>query len=154
MSTAKHLADAIVRTVTGPMWHGPALDDVLRGVTHVQAAARPIANAHTIWELVTHITTWAEIPRARLGGEPHVDVPTEVDWPPTPQPTAEAWRAALERLDASHRALAADVAPLDDAALLRKITGHKYTVHVMLHGVIEHGTYHGGQIALLRKALG
>ncbi len=29
-----------------------------------------------------------------------------------------------------------------------------YSVDVLLHGVIEHGTYHGGQIMMLRKALG
>src|SRR5262245_24873332 len=100
MSSATHLADAIIRTVTRPMWHGPALDEVLRGVTHEQASARPVVNAHTIWELVAHITTWAEIPRARLAGEPHVDVPADIDWPPPPPPSAEAWRAALQRLDA------------------------------------------------------
>jgi hypothetical protein len=26
-----------------------------------------------------------------------------------------------------------------------------YSVDVLLHGIIEHGTYHGGQIALLKK---
>ena len=29
-----------------------------------------------------------------------------------------------------------------------------YSVAVLLHGIVEHGTYHGGQIVLLKRALG
>ena len=32
--------------------------------------------------------------------------------------------------------------------------GLDYSVAVLLHGIVEHGTYHGGQIALLKRALG
>jgi uncharacterized damage-inducible protein DinB len=153
-TSARDLGDAIVRTVTGPMWHGPALDEVLRGVTHQQAAARPIPAGHTIWELVAHLTTWAEVPRARLAGQPRTDVGADEDWPRPPTPSAAAWTDALERLREAHRALAQAVRVLDDAALEQTVPGHDYTVRTMLHGVIEHGTYHGGQIALLRKAIG
>ena len=59
------LANHIKRTITGPMWHGNALAEVLAGVSHVEAAARPLPNAHSIWELVAHVTVWAEIARAR-----------------------------------------------------------------------------------------
>jgi uncharacterized damage-inducible protein DinB len=41
---------------------------------------------------------------------------------------------------------------LDEARLSEKIPGLEYSVDVLLHGVVEHGTYHGGQIALLKKA--
>jgi uncharacterized damage-inducible protein DinB len=136
------------------MWHGPALAEVLNGVTATEASARPIASAHSIWELVAHITTWADVPRARLAGQPRLDVRPDEDWPPVPSSNDGAWRAALERMEASYRTLARDVAALDDVALDSKVPGHDYTVRAMLHGVIEHGTYHGGQIALLRKALG
>ena len=33
-----------------------------------------------------------------------------------------------------------------------KVTGLTYPVGILLDGVVEHGTYHGGQIALLKKA--
>ena len=41
---------------------------------------------------------------------------------------------------------------LDDAALDARVKGLDYPVGILLDGVVEHGTYHGGQIALLRKA--
>jgi uncharacterized damage-inducible protein DinB len=34
------------------------------------------------------------------------------------------------------------------------VPGLDYSVAVLLHGIVEHGTYHGGQIVLLKRALG
>ena len=69
MSRARQLSAAVSSgPMTGPMWHGPALAEVLEGVTAERAAARPIPGAHTIWEIVLHIIAWAEIARARLKG--------------------------------------------------------------------------------------
>ena len=150
-ATGTGLASAIERTVTGPMWHGPALSELLRDVTHEQAAARPIDGAHTVWELVSHVTAWAEISRQRLAGAARLDVRPEEDWPPMPASAAGTWKHALERLEDAHRTLAHEVTGLDEAALDGKVAGHDYSVRTMLHGVIEHGTYHGGQIALLKK---
>jgi uncharacterized damage-inducible protein DinB len=147
------LSNHIKRTVRGPMWHGPALAELLRDVTAEQAQARPIAGAHTIWELVLHVTAWAEIARARLSGQRVGDPPADEDWPPVGATTAEAWTAAVDRLLQSHRELASAVRDQEDAALDVKVTGLEYTVSNLLHGVIEHGTYHGGQIALLKRAL-
>ena len=148
------LANHIKRTVTGPMWHGPALAHVVDGVTHEQAAARPLADAHSIWEIVLHVCAWAEVARARLHGERIADPPHEEDWPPV-GPTGEAeWKAAVQRLHESHRALAQDVRHLEPDAIHAKVAGLEYTVSNLLHGVIEHGTYHGGQIRLLAKAVG
>jgi uncharacterized damage-inducible protein DinB len=65
--------------------------------------------------------------------------------------TQSAWTSAVERMRESYRALADDVKQLDDARLDEKIPGLDYTVSNLLHGVIEHGTYHGGQMAILRK---
>jgi uncharacterized damage-inducible protein DinB len=160
MSRATRLAKQIERTVTGPMWHGPALADVLDGVTHEHAAARPIPSAHSIWELVLHIAAWAEIAHARVHGESIGDPTPDQDWPPPPLSGADpncgsdpVWRLAIERMRESYRRLAAAARELGDDQLDARVTGLEYSVDFLLRGVVEHGTYHGGQIALLRKAL-
>jgi len=151
MSRARHLGSSLERTVTGPMWHGPALAEVLKGITADRAAARPIGSAHTIWEIVLHVIAWAEIARARLQGESTSDPTPEQDWPPVTATDAAAWQRALERLGACHREIAADVRGLDDGRLDQKVANLDYSVDVLLHGIVEHGTYHAGQIALLKK---
>jgi uncharacterized damage-inducible protein DinB len=160
-SIAAHLSNHIKRTVSGPMWHGAALDEVLADVSHEQAAARPISGAHSIWEIVLHVTAWAEIALARVHGRRTGDPTPDEDWPAMPVAKQEAdsvsdpvadWHAARERLRDSYRALATDTRRLDQAAIDAKVPGLDYSVSNLLHGVIEHGTYHGGQIALLKRA--
>ena len=148
MSRATRLANHIERTVTGPMWHGPALLAVLDGVDAARARAHPIAGAHSIWEIVLHVTAWADIARLRLKGESTGDPAPEQDWPPA----GGDWAQAVAQLTESHRRLAADTRVLDDAALDARVKGLEYPVGILLDGVVEHGTYHGGQIALLKKA--
>ena len=148
MSRASRLANHIERTVTGPMWHGPALINVLEGVDAARARARPIAGAHSIWEIVLHVTAWADIARQRIHGECLGDPTPEQDWPSV----SGEWPQAIDRLQESHRLLAADVRPMSDADLDAKVKSLEYPVGILLDGVVEHGTYHGGQIALLKKA--
>jgi uncharacterized damage-inducible protein DinB len=133
------------------MWHGPSLVEVLSGVTHEQAARRPIGSAHTVWELVLHIITWVDVPHERLGGIARRDVDASEDWPKPLNSSADAWQASVKRLEKRHRALAETVRSLRDEQLDDQVVGHDYTVREMLHGVVEHGTYHCGQIALLKK---
>jgi len=146
------LAGQITRTITGPMWHGPVLTDVLEGVTADVAHAHPIHGAHSIWEIVHHITAWAEIARARLKGERLGDPTPDEDWPPAGHRDTAAWVAAIERLRASHRELAQSVTALDASTLDITIPGLEYSPSELLRGIVEHGVYHGGQIMLLRKA--
>jgi uncharacterized damage-inducible protein DinB len=147
------LANHIKRTMTGPMWHGPSLDEVLKDVTPELAAARPIAGAHSIWELVLHVAAWVEIAAARLRGERMADPAPAEDWPPVGATDQAAWDAALARLRDAHRSLAQATRHLDAAVMHDKMEGLEYSRSNLLHGVIEHGTYHGGQIALLKRAL-
>jgi hypothetical protein len=35
---------------------------------------------------------------------------------------------------------------------MQRSTSELYTVSAMLHGVVEHGTCHGGQVAVLKRA--
>src|SRR5947209_20236610 len=79
------LANHIARTLRGPMWHGPAMLELLDGVTPEQAAAHPIATAHSIWELVLHCAAWAEIARDRIHGGASATIPPEQDFPSVPE---------------------------------------------------------------------
>ena len=68
MSESARIADQLRRAFAGEAWHGDSLFEILEGVTAAQASARPIKNAHTIWELVLHIAAWDNAVLRRLGG--------------------------------------------------------------------------------------
>ena len=50
-------------------WHGPTLTGALRGILAQQAAWRPTAGRHSIWELTLHTAYWKYVARRRLTGE-------------------------------------------------------------------------------------
>lgn len=154
MGSTTRLADHIARTLTGPMWHGPALLEVLNGVSAAEAARRPVAGTHSIWELVLHTAVWAEIAHGRLHGAA-LDTPRAADDFPLPAtPTEEHWIAAIARLDKSYRVLSRAVSELTAQNLSQTVqtTGAPQSIENMLHGTIEHGAYHAGQMALLKRA--
>lgn len=147
------LASAIERTVTGPLWHGPSLAELFKDMTFSDAIEHPIGGAHSIWELTLHIAAWANIARERLSLEPTNEPTPEQDWPRVATRTQPRWWLAVNDITDGHRRLADAVRLFDSAKLNARVPGHDYTVRVMLRGVVEHGSYHGGQIALLTRAL-
>ncbi len=153
MSELERLADAIERTVTGPVWHGAPLAELLDGTTADDAVATPIEGAHSIWELVLHISAWARIVESRLVMVAIPGATDAEDWPPLSTPTPRAWRSAVQQLTVSHQSLARAVRALDPALLDTVVPTRTYPLREMLHGVVEHGAYHGGQIALMLRGL-
>ena len=148
----ERIAIEIDNALAGEAWHGPSLNELLEGVTPEDAIQRPIASAHNIWELVLHITSWANITVRRLTGG-KVEPEEGEDWP-VPGPVSEAsWAAARSGLVESHERLRDVVAGLSDEELSRKVPKGKRSVANMLHGVTQHDAYHGGQIAIIKKAI-
>ena len=62
------------------------------------------------------------------------------------------WPDAIEEMTNAISRLSDAIARLTVDDLDKKVAGRKYTIYVMLHGVIQHNLYHAGQIALLKKA--
>lgn len=153
MADPKQLAAEIRRTVTGPMWHGPSISEALDGLTYVAANSRPVAGAHSIWEIALHIASWADIVKSRLGPTIMRDPIRSRDWPPVPSPSPGTWRQTVERIGSAYEELAVQTSFLNADDFGRIVPGRDYTVETMLRGVIEHGAYHAGQIVLLKKAL-
>ena len=146
------IVDELKRIHEGDAWHGPALRELLFGVRAEQAAARPIPNAHSIWELVLHIIGWENVFRLRLEGHP-VSTPPEGDFPPVEDTSQQAWAETLSRLEDSHAQVISTVAALGDSTLREKVAGKDYTTRFLISGIVRHHVYHAGQIALLKKAV-
>ncbi|MGH9936678.1 MAG: DinB family protein [Blastocatellia bacterium] len=150
MSEIQTIIDELKNIHDGDAWHGPSLKETLSGVTARQAAARPLANAHSIWELTLHIAAWEGVFMRRLAGLT-IEEPEEGDFPPVTDTSEEAWRLTLTRFDERHRSLVEAIAGLADERLRETVTGKDYTVGYMLRGLARHHVYHAGQIALLKK---
>jgi len=150
MSEAARIADQLRRAFDGSAWHGPALFELLEDVDAPTAAARPIANVHSIWELVLHIAAWDRAALVRLGGK-KCQLKGKQNFPLVPEPTNAAWREAVAHVRTTHQELVKAVAGLRDARLRDQCPGKRYDLYHLLHGVVQHELYHAGQIAILKK---
>src|SRR5689334_136834 len=126
MTEVERLLDQLQRAYEGEAWHGPSLKQILADVTAVQAARRPIASAHTIWELVLHISAWESAVATRLGGR-YVDEPDEGDFPAVTDTSDAAWQATLDSLDAVHHKLREAVRAFDHERLYERLAEGKQT---------------------------
>ena len=152
MTTGESIADELRRALRGGAWHGPSLSEAVAGITVELAMQRPIPAGHNIWELVLHVTSWANIATRRINaGQPE---PFEgEDWPESGEFTPERWASIVHDLAESHEQLCSTVEAMTDEELARNAPGSDQSLAFMLHGVAQHGAYHGGQIMLLRKAV-
>ncbi len=139
------------QVLQGSAWHGDPVWQVLEGIPSEAAAARPLPDAHTIWEIVMHMIFWEQVVNERLAGR-RAGLLEEKNFPPMPEATEENWRTTLDHLRASNRAFREALSKLDPAKLGELSAAGKRTYYDEAHGIIEHHIYHLGQIALLRKA--
>lgn len=159
MTEMERIADELRRSHRGDAWHGPSLREALDGVTAAEATVRPVAGAHSIWEIVLHVTAWREEVRSRLERGWRAE-PERGDWPAVADGSERAWQAALADLAAATEALVEALARFPEGRLDEVVgrerdptagTGVSYAV--TLHGVAQHDAYHAGQIVMLKKAL-
>jgi uncharacterized damage-inducible protein DinB len=154
MSETARLADQIRRAFEGDAWHGDAVLELLANVDAKTAAAHPINNAHSIWELALHIAAWDDATRKRAGGEA-VELNDEQNFPPVTDVSEAAWRKAIDYAKSTHDKLVHAVAAFPDARLHEQVPGKAetyYNFFYLFSGIVQHELYHAGQIALLKKA--
>lgn len=159
MPLSAHLVEQLTRSHDRQPWHGPSRRALLTGVSAREAAMRPIAGAHSIWELVLHMTAWTREVSRRLHGAAPAE-PAEGDWPAVGEPSEARWAQACLDLDRAHAALLSIVAALSPTRLADRVgdidepsLGTAPSVALMVAGIAEHDAYHCGQVAMLKRAI-
>ncbi len=152
MSEIDRIVDQLKRSWGGDAWHGPSLSELLADVDAAKAAAHPVAGAHSIWELALHVATWDRTVANRLKEWNGRDPSDAENFSEVKDTTEAAWKSARETLASAHRELEEAVSSWPEDHLGETVPDKPYSVYVMLHGAAQHELYHGGQIALLKKA--
>jgi uncharacterized damage-inducible protein DinB len=151
MTTIDRIIDELTRALESDPWHGPAIHDVVTGLSAVDACAHPVPGAHSIWELVHHVTAWVRAVHMRVNGKV-CELEGEADWPPVRETNEKAWAAAINDLGVAHSELIATLKTLRDAQLSAVTPNRDYDLEHLLRGLIQHHAYHTGQMALLKSA--
>ena len=138
-----------------PSWHGTNLRGSLRRVTPAQAAWRPSAERHNIWEIAVHAAYWKYAVTRRFTDGARGSFPLKgSNWfrrPSTNDGDDKAWKADLQLLDDMHDALRGAVMRLTANDLPKTPPGKKVSNFALLSGAAAHDLYHAGQIQLLKR---
>jgi uncharacterized damage-inducible protein DinB len=147
MNESERIADQLHRAFHEGAWHGPSVKQALEGVTAGTALAKPIPSAHSVWELVHHLTAWVTEADATVRGKPYESLKDEKDWPPVTEISSQAWEQALARLEQAEASLEESVRffPPD------KLGDGDRSCYYLVHGIVQHNLYHAGQIVLIKK---
>ena len=152
MTELKFISQELRKTFEGDAWHGPSVKDVLDGVGAEQAAAKPVADAHSIWELTLHIAAWIEHSRHAIDGRPlPLQLDTPEDWPRVSATDPDAWKQTAKRAFDSADDMVKAIEKFPIERLTDTVPGRSYDFRQLFHGIVDHCIYHAGQIALLKK---
>src|SRR5262245_12817840 len=121
---ASRLADQIRRAFEGEAWHGDSLEELLADVAAARASAHPIKSAHSIWELVLHISAWDNAVIRRISGTA-VELSDKENFPKVSATSAAAWKRTVEAAKQTHQTLVAAVDSFPDERLRDKVAGKK-----------------------------
>lgn len=117
---------------------------------------------HSIWQLVSHVNYWMDYELKRIRGEmPAYPAHAAESWPAHASPANEReWKKAIVQFKDFLAQLAA-LAESSPEVLAREVpathpdhTRHSSSLHAVLWQTLVHNSYHVGQIAMLRRALG
>jgi hypothetical protein len=152
-SDVKILLAILDQAFDHPSWHGTNLRGSIRRVSPEQAAWRPGAARHNIWEIVVHAAYWKYASARRFNGDARGSFRFKgSNWFRRPDHANErAWRSDVALLDEMHASLRGAVARLSPGDLFRTPPGKKVTNFALLTGMAAHDLYHAGQIQLLKR---
>ena len=125
------------------------------------ASQRPEGSPHSIAQLVFHINYWMEYELRRIRGvKPKYPEHNAESFPASPAIDASEWDARRARM-AKLLEEFGDLAKSSERELQREIeTSHSGdakvagTLEAVLWQMVAHNSYHVGQIAMIRRALG
>ena len=153
MAETARLADQIRRAFEGEAWHGDSILQLLDGIGAATAAAHPIKNTHSIWELLLHIAAWDGAVIRRIAGSA-VELTDEENFPAVKDTGEAAWQRTLASVKNTHNDLVKAVAAFPDSRLQDPVPGKSEDYHdfyYLFSGIVQHELYHAGQIAVLKK---
>lgn len=131
-----------------------SLSLAVSGLTAAQAAWKPSADRHSIWQIVRHVIHWKEAQISALDGKPlDYDERNCADWQEVVGDQRD-WEADVERLATISEEIRARVRAMDEETLAQGIRWYKQSlrprpVAIRLLELATHDIYHAGQIQYL-----
>lgn len=149
MRELDRIASLLEMVVEGSPYYGPSTLETLKNINAGMAAKKPAWSAHSIWELVSHITAEMQYALAILEDNAGPWVEGQTTWPVQEDFSEVAWQLSLQGLKDANQNLVRAIKQQDDDILDKNPIRVRSPYYLMLHGTLQHAIFHTGQISLL-----
>ena len=148
----KQLITLLQESYEGDPWSGKPVTALLSEVPESIAFEKPNGQ-HSIVELIWHMVNWREFAISRLQPSEEKDLPyfEANDWREIDPANKNLWQEGVTTLQQTQQQLINLLSEKKDDFLSQKVSERHYTYRKLLNGVIQHDTYHLGQIAYIIK---
>jgi uncharacterized damage-inducible protein DinB len=143
------IANLLEMVVVGSPYYGPSTLETLKNINAEMAVKKPAWSAHSIWDLVNHITAEMQYALAILKNNAGLWVEGQTTWPNQVDFSDVAWQLSLQELKEANQNLVRAIKQQDDDILDRNPIQVRGPYYLMLHGTLQHAIFHTGQISLL-----
>jgi uncharacterized damage-inducible protein DinB len=146
------IVSQFVTTYKGKPWYGSSITKILSDVTEKVALWKPTENAHSIAQLVWHMTYWRQALIKKLEGDLDykASMESEDNWISPEKIRSVGWKNILEQLQESQEKIVKLLKKQDDS-LLEKPYYKAVIYHEIITGILQHDIYHLGQIAYVKS---
>jgi uncharacterized damage-inducible protein DinB len=152
-----NLVNEFTYSFRGKPWHGKNALEIIEASDPEKVFVHWIPNAHSIAELVSHLSGWTREVLERLNGQGAKE-PLRGDWPEIAETSHDAWKKIVEEFRSAHQSLEEHITSMDSndwerLAIDDRDDFEKSTCSYaeMVNGIVQHLAYHAGQISLLQK---
>ncbi|HET8810325.1 MAG TPA: DinB family protein [Flavobacteriaceae bacterium] len=133
-------------------WLGVNWLETLNNISAEQASKRIAEGRNTIWEITNHVIQWRLNVLRRVQGESIVS-PDHNYILPVEAVSETDWKNTLEELAVSQQKWLDFLKNFDENQFSKIYPNNQMTYYEHIHGILQHDSYHLGQVVLLAKML-
>lgn len=136
----------------GSPWIDVTIMDTLKSITAEQASRKITPKRNSIWEIVNHMIAWRENVLLRVQGN-EIITPNNNYFVEIKDTSDAEWQETLQRLANSQEQWIRFLENFDAAQLENIYPSNHMTYYEHIQGILQHDSYHLGQIVLLSKLI-
>ena len=152
-----NLVNELTKAYNADAWHGNNVLTLIKEANPQKVFTHPVPNAHSIAELVLHLTAWTEEVLDRINGKAAKE-PSRGDWSLPRENSEQEWEHIVADFKSVNESLIGSINHLNTEHWNNFVNdernrelGTGVSNAQLINGLIQHHAYHSGQIALLLK---
>lgn len=137
----------------GSPWTELTIRRVVGDLAAAQAAAKPLAHMHSVWEYLNHIIYWRTLAARAMSGQEPGREGDPLDFEEVADTSEAAWREAQQRLARCQQTFMDVAWEACDGRLDAPVPGFDATHYGLIQGIVQHDAYHLGQAMVVKKVV-